>query len=123
MSIFDSVKQMVGNEISSETGGQFGLLSHAMDLVNDPNSGGLQGLVEKFHANGLGDAVNSWVGQGGNQAISADQVKQVLGSDKINAIASKFGISPEEASGKMAQLLPSIVDKLTPGGSVSPSAS
>lgn len=114
MSIFDAVKQMVGGE----AGGEAGLMTHAMNLVNSPEIGGVQGLVEKFHANGMGGIVNSWVGQGANQPISAEQIQNVIGSDKVNAIASKLGISPDEASAKLAQYLPSLVDKLTPGGSV-----
>jgi len=122
MSILDAVKGLMGNDtvknlVESETGNN-PLVSHALDMINDPSTGGVRGLVQQFHANGLGDIVNSWVGSGANQAISADQIQQVLGSDKINAIASKFGISPEDASGKLAQILPSIIDKLTPGGAV-----
>lgn len=118
MSIFDAVKQMA----ESEAGGDSGLMGHAMNLVNDPEIGGLQGLIDKFHSNGLGSVVNSWVGQEANQAISPDQIQQVLGNDKISAIASKLGISPDEASAKLSQMLPSVIDKLTPGGSV-PAAS
>jgi uncharacterized protein YidB (DUF937 family) len=113
MSIFDTVKGIMGEEAGGDTAG---LMSHAMDLVNNPETGGVQGLVQQFHANGLGDVVNSWVGQGGNQPISADQIQQVLGSDKINAMASKFGISPEDASAKLAELLPSVIGKSTPAG-------
>lgn len=122
MSIFDAVKGLMENDtvkdmVASETGDS-PLLSHAMELVNNPETGGVEGLVQQFHANGLGDVVNSWVGQGANRAISADQIQQVLGSDKINAIASKFGISPADASAKLAEVLPSIVNKMTPGGAV-----
>jgi uncharacterized protein YidB (DUF937 family) len=113
MSIFDSVKEMLG----SNSGANAGLMSHAMDLVNNPETGGLQGLVQQFHEKGMGDVVNSWIGPGGNHPITADQIQQVLGQDRINAIASKFGMSSEDASAKMAQLLPTIVDKLTPAGS------
>jgi uncharacterized protein YidB (DUF937 family) len=109
MSIIDSVKDKLGGQNS-------GLVSHATDLVNNPATGGLEGLVQQFHANGLGGVVNSWVGQGENQAISADQITRVLGADRINAIAAKFGMSPEDASAKLAQVLPVVVSKLTPHG-------
>lgn len=112
MSIIDSVREMLGKE----GGENAGLMSHAMDLVNNPETGGLQGLLQQFHAHGLGGVASSWVGQGANQAISADQIQKVLGQDRINAIASKFGMSPEDASAKMAQVLPSIIDRLTPHG-------
>jgi uncharacterized protein YidB (DUF937 family) len=122
MSIFDAVKGLMDNdavkELVTKECGDNPLVSHAVDMVNSPEVGGVQGLMQQFHANGLGEIVNSWVGQGGNQPISADQIQQVLGSDKISAIAEKFGISPDDASAKLAQVLPSIVDKMTPGGEV-----
>ncbi|MGH9588331.1 MAG: YidB family protein [Acidobacteriaceae bacterium] len=123
MSIFDAAKglldsNMVKNMVASECNEHPGLVSHAVEMVNDPAVGGLDGLMQKFRSNGLGEAVNSWIGPGGNHPITGDQVQQVLGQDRINAIASKFGMSSEDASAKLAQVLPSIVDKLTPGGSV-----
>lgn len=114
MSIFDSVKEAV----ASCTGSQDeGLLNHTLEMVNSQETGGVQGLVQQFHEKGLGDVVNSWVGPGGNHPVTADQIEQVLGRDRINAIASKFGMSPEDASAKMAAMLPTVVDKLTPHGS------
>jgi uncharacterized protein YidB (DUF937 family) len=62
--------------------------------------------------------VKSWIGKGENKAISADQVKASLGKDDIVAVASKLGISEEEAAGKIAKVLPGIIDKLTPDGLV-----
>jgi uncharacterized protein YidB (DUF937 family) len=118
MSIFDSVKGMVEGEIGSQLGGDSGLMGHAMQLVNDPDNGGLDGLVQQFRDKGLGDVVDSWIGPGGNHPITAEQVQQVIGQDRLNEIASKFGMSADDVSAKMAELLPSVVDKLTPGGAV-----
>jgi uncharacterized protein YidB (DUF937 family) len=85
-------------------------------IQNQP--GGLQGLVQNFHNNGLGAIAQSWVGTGQNQPISGDQIHQVLGSDQVKALAAKAGISPDMAGGAIAQLLPGIIDKLTPNGQV-----
>jgi uncharacterized protein YidB (DUF937 family) len=115
MSIFDSVKELIGGA----AGGQdAGLISHATELVNNPETGGVEGLVQQFHANGLGGVVNSWTGPGGNSPITAAQIQQVLGQDRVNAVASKFGLSPEEASEKLAQVLPIILSKLAPQNKV-----
>lgn len=118
MSLLDSVKGMMGGDnmkdaIAKECGAHPEMVSHAMDMVNSPDNGGLQGIVQKFHAQGMGDIVNSWVGQGTNQPISAEQIEKVLGQERINAIASKFGMSPQDASAKLAQILPCVIDKLT----------
>ena len=128
MSIFDAAKGLLDSDavkkmVASECNEHPGLVSHAVEMVNDPSVGGLDGLVQKFHSKGLGEMVNSWIGPGGNNPITPDQIKNVLGEDRINAIASKFGMSSEDASAKLAQVLPSIVDKLTPGGSVAPAQS
>lgn len=85
-------------------------------LGNDSQHGGLGGLLEKFNQAGLGDAAKSWVGTGANMPISGDQLGQVLGNDTIADIASKLGLSHGDAAGSLAQMLPGIIDKLTPHG-------
>ena len=85
-------------------------------IQNQP--GGLQGLVQTFHDKGLGGIAQSWVGTGQNLPISADQIQHVLGSDQVKALAAKAGISPDAASGAIAQMLPGVIDKLTPNGQI-----
>jgi uncharacterized protein YidB (DUF937 family) len=85
-------------------------------MLADPSSGGLSGLLEKLKAGGLGSAVQSWVGTGANQKVSPDQVRDALGEDHVQEIARDAGVSADKASGGLAALLPSLVDKLTPGG-------
>ena len=85
-------------------------------IQNHP--GGINGLVQAFHSNGLGDVVNSWIGNGQNQSISPDQIQQVLGSGPVQALAAKLGVSPEQASSTLSQLLPTVMDKLSPNGQV-----
>ena len=85
-------------------------------------SGGLQGLANKFSQSGEGDAFSSWVGMGENQPISSNQIQNVLGSDQVNALAAKLGVDPAQASHFLAEYLPKVVDKLTPEGKVDPIA-
>ena len=85
-------------------------------------SGGLQGLANKFAQSGQGNTFQSWVGMGENQAISSKQIQNALGSDQVNALAAKMGIDPAQASNFLAEYLPKIVDKLTPEGKVDPAA-
>ncbi len=58
------------------------------------------------------------VGSEQNQPISSDEIHQVLGSDTVKALAAKAGISPDMAGGAIAQMLPGIIDRLTPNGQV-----
>ena len=85
-------------------------------LANGSQQGGLGGLMEKFNQAGMGDQMSSWVGKGENLPISADQLSSVLGSGAIGDIASKLGVGQGEAGGMLAQVLPGLIDKLTPNG-------
>lgn len=115
MGLLDNLEnQVLGNVLG---GSSNPLASGLLQMIrNQP--GGLQGLVQSFHDKGMGGIVSSWVGTGPNSPITADQIHQVLGSDQVKAIAAKAGISPDAASSAIAQVLPGLVDKLTPNGSV-----
>ena len=78
--------------------------------------GGVQGLVSQFEQQGMGPTIQSWIGTGPNQAISAEQLQKVIGSDALTQLAAKFGINPQDMLQKVAQALPAAVDKLTPDG-------
>jgi uncharacterized protein YidB (DUF937 family) len=80
--------------------------------------GGLQGVVSEFERNGLGATVRSWVGSGPNQSISPEEVHRVLGPDLLQQLAQKSGLSVEELTQKLSQVLPQAVDKLTPDGTI-----
>src|SRR4029079_18388868 len=76
--------------------------------------GGLQGVVGEFEKNGLGATVRSWVGTGPNQSISPAEVHKVLGSDLLQQLSAKSGLSVEDLAQKLSQMLPQAVDKMTP---------
>lgn len=80
------------------------------------SSGGLQGLLAKLQSGGLGDAVQSWIGTGANQPVSGDQLGSALGPDLMGMIAAQLGGSPAQASGTLADLLPGLIDRLSPKG-------
>ena len=78
--------------------------------------GGLGGLLDKLQKGGLGSASNSWVGSGPNQPVSPGQLGSALGPDIIKTIAQRSGLSEEEITKQLSQVLPGVVDKLTPQG-------
>jgi uncharacterized protein YidB (DUF937 family) len=81
--------------------------------------GGLLGpLLDSFTQHGHGDAAASWVARGQNAPISPQAVDQVFGSDAIDSIANQLGIGRDEAARGVAQVLPEVVDHLTPDGQV-----
>jgi uncharacterized protein YidB (DUF937 family) len=118
MGIFDQLGQAVG----ALTGGgsqQNPLLDAAIQLLSQQGADkGLAGLVQSFQKNGLSDIVNSWVSTGQNLPISAQQIQQGLGGDLLKQLAGSAGLSSEAASGQLASLLPTLVDKLTPDGKI-----
>lgn len=78
--------------------------------------GGLQGVLDEFEKSGYGDKVKSWVGTGPNLPISADQIQQTLGSDRVKELGAKFGIPVDKVAASLAEYLPKVVDKATPEG-------
>jgi uncharacterized protein YidB (DUF937 family) len=80
--------------------------------------GGIGGIVQQFQNQGLGETVKSWVGTGANMPISPDQLHKVLGSDTMVQLAAKLGMTPEELSAKLSTVLPEVIDKLTPNGTI-----
>jgi uncharacterized protein YidB (DUF937 family) len=79
-------------------------------------NGGLGDLIGRFTQGGMGDVIGSWIGHGQNAPISGDQLSNVLGSDAIGQIAQQLGISHGDAAGQLAQILPQVIDHLTPNG-------
>ena len=117
-------QQPQGGAATGGLGGIFSMLASnpqlmqvaASMLSNEGGHGGLGGLVSKFQQAGLGDAVSSWIGNGQNQPVSGDQVTNALGSGTVADLASKLGVSPGEAAGQLAQVLPGLINHLTPNG-------
>lgn len=80
--------------------------------------GGLGGLLEQFQRAGYGEQASSWVGTGQNQPIPSDVIGQIFGQDGLAAIARQAGVSEQDASAGLSQLLPEVVDRVTPNGQV-----
>lgn len=80
--------------------------------------GGLSGVLGGFARAGLGKQADSWVATGPNEKVSPEEVERALGSETIAKLAAKAGVSPGAASAQLSDLLPRIIDGLTPGGTV-----
>ena len=130
MGLLDSVlgSVMNGQQQTGTTGGGIGsLISMVANnpqlmqaisgmLSNDGTQGGLGGLVAKFQQAGLGDVVRSWIGNGQNQPVSGEQLTKVLGTDTIAGLAEKLGMSQDDTADQLSNILPGLIDKLTPNG-------
>ena len=114
MSILDSILGAL--EPHSELNGEqhSSLVQTALQMFG--NHAGLTSLVNNAQSQGLGHAVQSWVRTGANESISPQQVQGLLGEGRINEVARRVGVPPTVASAALSQILPILVDKLTPQG-------
>lgn len=115
-----SFSELGSQLLSQGLGGQqqHSLLENVLGLLNHPGVGGISGLADRFRAGGLGHIVDGWIGKGPNPAVTPGQLQQVLGSDQLNAFAQRTGLPLGEATQHLADLLPHVVDHLTPDGAV-----
>jgi uncharacterized protein YidB (DUF937 family) len=117
MSFLDSVlKAATGNNDPQNQPQNNALMGIVGSLL--AQSGGVQGLMNKFQQAGLGGVFSSWVSNGPNPPVNGEQIQQALGSDQLTALANKFGLDPAQVSQMVAQHLPTVVDKLTPSGEI-----
>ena len=119
MGLFDSILGAASGK-NAQSGEANPLIAVLGGLL--AQSGGLQGLANKFSQSGQGNAFQSWVGMGENQPVSSNQIQNVLGPEQVNAIATRLGVDPAIVSTFLAEYLPKIVDKLTPAGNIDPAA-
>ncbi len=106
-----------GPTSSTAAGGNLGAMLLPL-LAGLIANGGLSKLLGAFKANGLSSQADSWTGTGPNEGISADQVRAALGDDELTRIAGQLGVGNDEAAAAVAQVLPQVVDHVTPGGEV-----
>ena len=126
MGLLDSVLgSVIGNMAGGRQGGGAGadlLMQVVGGLLNQGGGvggglgGGLGALLQRFQSGGLGEVAASWVGTGQNLPISPEQLQSVLGGDQIGALAQQAGLSQGDLMGQLAQMLPQVVDRLTPNG-------
>ncbi|HET9147537.1 MAG TPA: YidB family protein [Acetobacteraceae bacterium] len=109
MGLFDDISRMAG-------GG--GIAGELMGVLDQHGISGVSGIVQQFEQSGMGNHAASWVGNGENLPVSADQVRQALGNPVVESIARKFGIDTNQAAQLISQHLPDAVDQATPDGQV-----
>lgn len=112
MGLFDTLaKQALGGMLNG--GGPADVLSSLLK-----ESGGLNGLHERFQSAGLGEVFSSWVGKGENSPVQPGQIRQALGEDALQALAGRLGFNPQMLLPLLSQFLPQVIDRLTPNGSI-----
>jgi uncharacterized protein YidB (DUF937 family) len=112
---------LLDNLLGSLLGGlnnnqQSGLLNAVSSLLTQ--SGGIDGLLQKFNSQGLGDLVKGWISTGPNPPATAQNIEAAFGPEQLQQMAAQTGIDRNQIASHIAQVLPQLVDKLTPDGQV-----
>lgn len=117
MGLLDSV---IGVLSGARTGAGSGdMLTTVLRLLADDGEGpGLAEIRDRFAEGGLAATFESWVGRGGNIPIEPEELQRVLGTELVEDIAHQLGMSTRHTAERLAQMLPYVVDKLTPGGRI-----
>jgi uncharacterized protein YidB (DUF937 family) len=116
MGLFTTLAEMVVTGFGNPDSTQAKLASAVVKRFQTNDGAGLTALLQQLEAKGLGQVAQSWVGTGANQSITPDQLKNALGADWIQQLASHLGVSPDVISSHLSEILPKIVDRLTPDG-------
>jgi len=118
MGLLDDVLGMAGMGNAAQTQQHAGILNLLMSYITSPQVGGISGLQQMFQQKGLGSLVSSWIGTGQNLPLSGDQLQNVLHGSTLENIATQSGMNLGQVSSLVSQMLPHLVDKLTPNGQV-----
>ena len=115
----DLAKSALGNVIGGQKPQQPAdpkaqMLNMAVSLLT--SQGGIDGLMSKFNSAGLGGMMSQWISTGPNPPATGDQIKKVLGKDQLEGLAKESGQSSSAVADGIAQILPGLIDKLTPNG-------
>lgn len=119
MNFKDLAAQVLQNKLEGTNSS--GDAKSALDSLIDGNkSFDLGEIVGKFQSSGgdLAKMAKSWLGDGDNDSISASQIKEVIGGDKIAEFAKKLGIGADDAGEKLSEILPELIDKSSQGGNL-----
>jgi uncharacterized protein YidB (DUF937 family) len=119
MGLLDRAIEMLGDNHLPMMDSRTRLLQTALSLLaNNGQTGGLHGLVERFQEAGLGNVIDSWIGSGQNVQITGEQMQQALGGGQLQQIAEETGLPQENIANRLSEILPDLVDKLTPAGHI-----
>ena len=108
MGLLDSLLKMAVSAPKATQSNQNAVTSIMDVLINNPQSGGLDGVIGNLTKGGLGNVVDSWISTGKNKSVSTSKLNNALGSDVISQVASKLGVSNTAALGMIAKFLPTV---------------
>lgn len=115
MGLLDEVLAMAGGT-GAQQSQHASALGVILSLINSPQVGGLAGLQSMFQQGGLGHIMSSWIGNGPNLPVSANQLQNVLHGGALQQAAQQAGMDSSQFTNIISTLLPHLVDKVSPNG-------
>jgi uncharacterized protein YidB (DUF937 family) len=79
---------------------------------------GLADLLDGFRSHGQAETADSWVRPGPNRGLTPGQVEEAVGSNNIDELSRRTGISRAELLERLATNIPETVDRVTPDGNL-----
>jgi uncharacterized protein YidB (DUF937 family) len=117
MGLFDELlRSAIGSQASDPYKQSSNLVEGLVAMLQDPRTGGIEGLAGMFDQQGLGAEANSWIGTGSNRSITPEQLSRALGPQRVQSLSSSVGLGGAAGAAAIAALLPVLIDKLTPDG-------
>jgi uncharacterized protein YidB (DUF937 family) len=114
MGLLDSLSGALGGNLGQLEAAAMPALISA--VLAKTNLGDLGGLAAQLQQGGLGNQVQSWLGNGANLPVSPDQLRTALGSEQVRQLAEHFGVSPDAALKLLSEHLPGVIDGASPNG-------
>lgn len=117
MGLMDSLMGAAQQALAGQSSGGVDWMHIASGLLaSDSAHGGLAGLLQQLQRSGLGDQLQSWISTGANLPVSGEQMSGALGGDLLAKLAGQAGVSQDEVGQQLSQILPQIIDHLSPKG-------
>lgn len=110
--------------VGGRTGGRGALIALLLPLAMQwvQRNGGVKEVLLRFEQKGFGAQADSWVSTGANQSLKAEEIDEVVGGEELSRMSRKLGVTEREVALGLADILPELVDQLTPDGNVPPEA-
>jgi uncharacterized protein YidB (DUF937 family) len=105
-------------------GGRSALLAMLLPLAMQwvQRNGGVGAVLDRFKQKGYGPQANSWISTGPNQMLDARGIDDVIGPDELSGMAQQLGLPRQEVADGFAEIIPEMVDQLSPQGELPPEA-
>ena len=114
MDLLKMGQQLLGDKLGDNAGG----MMEALSGLTSGEGLDLGGIMEKMKAGGLGDQLESFLGDGENAEMSEDQVKSAFGEEGLSNVANKLGVDSDTAASQSKDILPGLLDKASSGGNL-----